>query len=203
MSLFDPSLRNQGPAELRTPVQKASDRNLCRILSRSSLWCINQTHPHSVLLLGHQLRLAASHAGARPDHQRTRRPALDPLRQWPGADQPALFELVHRTQDRAATYPAGQAHAERAAGKLQRQAARGVFECELVPEPVRRAREDLGLAHRVQPAATAQQFGLQNTERVCSRAKGQGLLRGGGGARGLKRRPLAPHPHPRSRRGSG
>ena len=40
-------------------------------------------------------------------------------------------------------------------------------------------------------------LGLSNTERVCGAARNEMLLRRWRGARGLKRRPLAPHPHPR------
>ncbi len=85
----------------------------------------------------------------------------------------------------------GKADAECSPGELQRQAAGGVLERELVSESVRRAGEDLGLAERVQQRASPQQFGIQDPERVCRTGKQQRLLRGWCGARGL----AVPLPH--------
>ncbi len=45
----------------------------------------------------------------------------DPLRQRPGADQPLLPGLGAGAEDRVATYPAGQANAERPCGELPRK----------------------------------------------------------------------------------
>ena len=76
------------------------------------------------------------------------RAAGDSLRQRPGTNQPSFPGLVHREQDRAGAYPAGQADAERARGELPRTAARRVPAGQLVSEPVRRQEEDRYLARQ-------------------------------------------------------
>ena len=70
----------------------------------------------------------------------------------------------------------------------------------LVSESVRRAAEDRGVAERVQRRAAAQQFGIQNPERICG-AAGRRLLHSCARGKGLKRRPLPlALPHPGSNR---
>jgi hypothetical protein len=85
----------------------------------------------------------------------------------------------------------------RTAGELQREVARRMPAGELVSEPVRRAAQDRGVADGVQRRASTQQSGLSDAERVCGAARNEKLLRRWSGTRDLKRRPLAPHPHPR------
>ena len=53
-------------------------------------------------------------------------------------------------------------------GELPRTAARRVSGSELVSEPVRCPAQDRGVAEGVQRRSSAQQFGIQNTEGVCS-----------------------------------
>ena len=77
--------------------------------------------------------------------------------------------------DRVSAYPTGKADAERARGEFQRTFARRVLEPELVSEPVRCTAQDRGVEERVQRRASAQQFGIQNPERVC-RGTDRGLL---------------------------
>src|SRR5581483_673050 len=92
-------------------------------------------------------------------------------------------------------HPARQARAERKTRKLQRQVAGRMLERELVRKSVRRAAQDRGVADRVQPRTAAQQSGLSHADRVRSASPSELLWRWCG-ARGLKRRPLAPHPTP-------
>ena len=51
-------------------------------------------------------------------------------------------------------------------GELPREAARRVFEPQLVSQPGRRQGQELALAGRVQRRATAQQSGLSHAQRV-------------------------------------
>jgi len=70
------------------------------------------------------------------------------------------------------------------------QPARG-----LVPRSGRGAGEDRRVAAGLQREASAQQLAVPNPSGVCRASRE--LLQSWTGARGLKRRPLAPDPHPR------
>ena len=72
-----------------------------------------------------------------------------------------------------------------------------VPERELVYRSGRRQGEDRAMEARLQPGAATLRAGLQNARGV--RGPSGELQPGGSGARGLKRQPLAPHPHPRCR----
>ncbi len=80
------------------------------------------------------------------------------LRQRAGTDQPAFSGVVRGTADRASTYSAGKADAERAGREFSRTAAGRVFVGELVSEPVRCAAEGRSVEDRVQRRASAQRF---------------------------------------------
>lgn len=97
-------------------------------------------------------------------------------------------------------HSAREADAERARRDLPRMAERKVFERELVSEFIRRAAHDRGLANRIQRSQTPQQLAVPNTKRVRCAVCGRRLLQCWCGARGLKRRPLAPRPHPHANR---
>ena len=99
---------------------------------------------------GYRLRQPESDASAGRDHRHARAAAGNSLRQRPGADQPSFPGLGSRVEDRAAPYPAGQAHAERACGELPRQAEGGVPAGQLVHEPVRWTQENYSLEDETQ-----------------------------------------------------
>ncbi len=92
-------------------------------------------------------------------------------------------------------HPAGKTDAERLYRELQRQVPRRVSERELVRLAQRCAAAHRAVAAVLQPGASALGAGLQNAGGVCSRS--EKLRNHWSGARDLKRRPLAPHPHPR------
>ena len=108
-----------------------------------------------------------SDAGVGGDRGRARAAAGHRLRQRAGTNKAAFPRLVRGAADRAAAHSTRKADAERTCGKFSWTAARRVLGSKLVPEFIRCAAEDCGVAERVQRGAATQQFEIFNTEGIC------------------------------------
>ena len=110
----------------------------------SSGGCLYERKPF--LRSRHQLIEPSRDAGARRRHRASRKAGSDSLRQRPGTDQPALLELVRRTEDPTDPHSARTTDAERPRGEFQRTIARRVLKRKLVSQSTGRAGEDQRVA---------------------------------------------------------
>ncbi|CAM4035240.1 hypothetical protein PARU111607_01165 [Palleronia rufa] len=95
-----------------------------------------------------------------------RKARYDCQRQRHGTDFECHPAVVFRTPDRVALHRAGQAHAERLRGELQRANARRAAQRDHVPEPGSRTRRDRRLGSRLQHRAPTLGLRLPNPGRL-------------------------------------
>jgi putative transposase len=147
---------------------------------------------------GHQLRQPESDASAGCDHGGAWAAAGDPLRQRAGVDQPAFSGVVRGTADRVGAHSAGQADAERAGGEFSRTAAGRVFDVSWFQNLFDARRKIAAWRKEYNEERPHSSLGYKTPkEFAAARPQASTELNWG---KGLKRRPLAPDPHPGSNR---